>query len=184
MATKNKPKRISKRGRVNEGRPSKYDPKYCQEVDKYLKSRQDKEVQVVKQANSDKGYEMYDNKLKVQLPTIEGFASYLDISKRVLYDWRDKYPEFLHALEKIEREQQQRLIDKGLSGEYNPTIAKLVLAANHGMKEDKEAKGGDTYNFNFIKVEQTKRIARRILDGEAEESGAPDRLLNSNQSKV
>lgn len=46
--------------------------------------------------------------------------------------------EFLGALNKIREEQRSRLINKGLSGQYNPVIAKLILSANHGMAEKTE----------------------------------------------
>ena len=136
------------------GRPSEYKEEYIVKVDVYLASREDEEVQVVKQSNTAKGYEMYDTKLKVNLPTIEGFASFIDVSKKSLYNWRDKHPKFLHALEKIEREQKKRLLDMGLSGDYNPTIAKLILSANHDMREKSEidhtTKGEKITGFNYI----------------------------------
>lgn len=118
------------------GRPTKYDKKYISKIDMYLKICQDEEKQVVKQ--SSEKYEMFDNKLKVKLPTIDGFARFINIPKRTLYEWKDKHPDFSHSLDKIVTEQQERLINSGLSGEYNSTIAKLILSSNHGMREKSE----------------------------------------------
>jgi len=120
------------------GRPTEYKTFYCDKVDEYLESQQDEEVEVVKQRNQEKGYEIYDNKLKVKLPTKEGYARFIGVTKKTLYNWANEHEEFLHALEKIEIEQKQRLIDCGLSGEYNSTIAKLVLSSNHGMSDKTE----------------------------------------------
>jgi len=53
------------------GRPSLYDPKYCEEV-----------IALGKLGKS-----------------VEQIASTLGFSLRVLYHWRDKHDEFLHALE-------------------------------------------------------------------------------------
>lgn len=117
------------------GRPTEYNEEYILKVDEYLEESTDQEVQVVKQANQEKGYETFDNKLKVNLPTIEGFALFIGVNKTSLYEWEKKYPEFSNALDKIRIEQQKRLINSGLSGEYNPTIAKLILSSNHGMRE-------------------------------------------------
>jgi hypothetical protein len=117
------------------GRPEEYKEEYCEKVDEYLKECQDEEIRVIKQSNLEKGYEMYDNRLKVKLPTIEGFALFIGVSKKSIYNWEKDNPKFLHSLDKIKTEQQQRLIDKGLSGDYNSTIAKLILSANHGMRE-------------------------------------------------
>jgi hypothetical protein len=119
-------------------RLEEYKAEYVLKVDEYLETRQDEEVQVVKQVNSEKGYEMFDNKLKVRLPTIEGFARYIDVSKKSLYNWEKVYSELLHALDRIRTEQHDRLINQGLSGEYNSTIAKLILSSNHGMAEKTE----------------------------------------------
>ena len=132
------------------GRPTKYTPKLIKLVDEYLLDNQDEEVEVVKQRNDEKGYEMYDHKLKVRLPTVEGFARYVDISKKTLYEYEAKYPMFLNALDKIRIEQKERLLNMGLSGEYNSTIAKLILSSNHGMSEktDLEVKG----SFSLFEV--------------------------------
>ncbi len=102
------------------GRPEEYKPEYIIEVEKYLLLKKD---------------EFENKKLKVNLPTIEGFAVFIDVSKKSLYNWEDQHPEFIHSLDKIRTEQKERLINYGLSGDYNSTIAKLVLSANHGMRE-------------------------------------------------
>lgn len=115
------------------GRPSKYDPAYCLKVDEYLELMQDEDVKVVKQS-SDK-YEMFDNKLKVKLPTLDGFARFIGVPRSTMFDWKDEFKEFSDSLEKILVEQKQRLLDNGLSGDYNPTIAKLILSSNHNMAD-------------------------------------------------
>jgi len=115
------------------GRPSEYKKEYITKVDEYLESRQDEvfEFHKTRGVKSDG----YDRKVNVKLPTIEGFAIFINVSKKTLYNWRDENPKFLHALEKIEVEQKRRLLDSGLSGDYNSTIAKLILSSNHGMTE-------------------------------------------------
>lgn len=118
------------------GRPPEYKEEYIAKVQEYLEIHQDEEKQVVKQ--SSEKYEMYDNKLKVKLPTIEGFARFIGVNKTSLYEWEKKHPEFSNALDDIRQEQQERLINSGLSGEYNSTIAKLILSSNHGMREKSE----------------------------------------------
>lgn len=101
----------------------------------YLEQCKDEERRVVKQSNSEKGYEMFEIKLQVKLPTIEGLASFLGVNKTTLYEWEKDHPEFSNALDQIRQEQAQRLINNGLSGDYNSTIAKLILSSNHGMRE-------------------------------------------------
>lgn len=110
------------------GRPTEYKEEYIDKVDEYLAVSVDK----------------YDEKkLKVSLPTMGGFSLFIDVSEKSLYNWRDEHPKFLQALSKIVKEQQKRLLDMGLSGEYNSTIAKLVLSANHGMREKSDVTTND-----------------------------------------
>lgn len=123
---------------AKEGRPTSYDPKFIDSVYEYLDECTDEEVQLVRQSNAEKGYEMYDNKLKVRLPTIEGFARFIGVNKSSLYEWEKIYPQFSDALDIIRTEQKERLINSGLSGDYNSTIAKLILSSNHGMAEKTE----------------------------------------------
>ena len=115
------------------GRPTDYTEEFIEKVDDYLASNQDEEYEFHK-SRGDK-LDVYEQKIKVRLPTVEGFALYIGVSKRVLYNWEKIYPNFMHALDKIREEQRKRLLNNGLSGAYNPVIAKLVLSANHGMRE-------------------------------------------------
>lgn len=87
------------------------------------------------------------------VPTAEGLALYLGVSSRIIYNWRDEHEALLHTLEKIKDRQKSALINKGLQGEFNATIAKLMLA-NHGLHEKQDVehsgRGGDPIS---IKVE-------------------------------
>lgn len=72
----------------------------------------------------------YDEKgrLTVNLPKAEGLATFLDVTRKTLYEWAEKYPEFSDMLDKVNKAQANVLINKGLSNTYNATIAKLILA--------------------------------------------------------
>lgn len=118
------------------GRPTDYRPEFIAKVDAYLKERQDEFFEHHKTRGIKSN--TYDRCVKVNLPTREGFAKFIGVSHDALSDWERKYPEFGVALAKIAAEQKQRLIEHGLSGDYNPVIAKLVLSANHGMAEKNE----------------------------------------------
>lgn len=75
-----------------------------------------------------------DSKKKVSLPKAEGLALHLGVTRKTLYNWADQHEDFLHILDEINQIQVNRVIDKGLSGDYNSNIAKLLLA-KHGYKE-------------------------------------------------
>lgn len=126
-------------------RPTKYKEEFNSAVDAYLQENQDSI-----DADSD---------IKVMLPTIEGLAAKLEVNKTTLYEWESKHPEFSNALDKIRAEQIKRLINEGLSGRYNPTIAKLMLANNYGYSDKQETDLKGT-----MKVEA---IERTIIDPSA-----------------
>jgi hypothetical protein len=122
------------------GRPTTYDPIYCEKVDEYLTVRVDEETDWTKSsfAGSESSGASWEHRVKVKLPTMDGFAKFIDVARSTLYEWKEEHKEFSDALDKILIEQKERLINMGLSGDYSPTIAKLILSSNHGMKEKTE----------------------------------------------
>lgn len=65
------------------------------------------------------------------VPTVEGLADYLDISRDTLYDRE----EFSDTLEKLRKKQADSLINNGLSGKFNGAIVKLLLNSKYGYVE-------------------------------------------------
>lgn len=106
------------------GRPTKYDPRFCDELDKYLATT---------------------GKKQTSLPTIQGFALWLGVDSDTLGNWANAkddeenliHPEFFGTLKKLKDLQAKQLIDDGIYGgkDVNATIVKLLLQNNHGMKE-------------------------------------------------
>lgn len=87
-------------------------------------------------------YEEYGD----EIPSNVGLAIHLGISQRILNYWandEDK-KDFLHILDCIQSKQQQVLINKGLSNDFNSNICKLVLG-KHGFsdKQETELSGPD-----------------------------------------
>ena len=74
------------------------------------------------------------------VPTNQGLRLVVGISIACEHDW-SKQPEkteFSKVLEAIKAKQHQGLINKGLSGEFNSAIAKLILV-KHGYSEKQPA---------------------------------------------
>lgn len=122
--------------REGEGRPTKYDLSYIDKVNEYIDSCEDEETEFHK-TRGEKS-DGYDRILKVKLPSIEGCALYLGIHKDTIYEWSKKYDEFSDVIDRLLKKQANVLISKGLSGEYNPTIAKVLLT-KHGYREGVDA---------------------------------------------
>ncbi len=138
------------------GRPTKYDNTILEKSRQYLKECEDEQIHLLKQANEEKGYETYENKLKVKLPSIEGLALYLHIHRDTLYEWEKSYEDFSDIIEELKQKQADRLMNSGLSGDYNSTIAKLLLA-KHGYKESTETEitsHGEKLSLSDIELEQ------------------------------
>ena len=81
------------------------------------------------------------------IPSVVGVAKYINRSRTCIYRWAgdENKKEFSDILENINEEQQQVLINKGLSSEFNSNITKLVLG-KHGYhdKQDVDTKGSFT----------------------------------------
>jgi hypothetical protein len=78
------------------------------------------------------------------VPTVAGLSRYLGVARNTMYVWARDYADFAEVLDDLMAEQQVRLINGGLGGDYNSTIAKLMLA-NHGYhdKTDNTLIGAD-----------------------------------------
>ncbi|MGH8579462.1 MAG: terminase small subunit [Gammaproteobacteria bacterium] len=79
----------------------------------------------------DKVREYLDTCRLGDLPKVKGLALFLGITKPTIGDWRAQHAEFSYLIEKLLLMQACALIDRGLTGTYNPTIAKVLLA-KHG----------------------------------------------------
>lgn len=115
------------------GRPSKYDPAFIAKVDEYIAKNQDEYYEFHK-TRGDRS-DSYERKIIVRLPTRDGFAIFLGVVRQTLDNWANDHPDFLDAVKKIDFVQKERLVQNGLSGEYNPLITKLLLSANHDVVE-------------------------------------------------
>lgn len=71
------------------------------------------------------------------VPSVAGLACYLGVSRKTVYEWVKESVDLSDTLEGILAMQENKLINKGLNGDFNPTITKLMLA-NHGYSEKQE----------------------------------------------
>lgn len=105
----------------NCGRPTKYSKEVLEQTEQYLR-------------------DYFNEELEEVVPSIEGLAAYLSVSRSSLYEWKKQDKEFSHILEDILSIQARESLNKGLKGEWNSTIVKLLLG-KHGYSEK-------THNIN------------------------------------
>src|SRR5690606_15926927 len=109
---------------------NKYDNKYIEKISEYIQKNQDEYTEFHRtRSKSISGSDSFERIIRVKLPSIRGFAKFIGVSRKTIYNWRDEHPEFAEALEEINQEQLERLINAGLEGSYNPTITKVLLSA-------------------------------------------------------
>lgn len=105
------------------GRPAKYGQEILEKSRQYIDLCKDKQTK--------KG-------LTVNLPTKAGLALYLGVNNDTLYQWSKEYKDFSDVMAILTHMQESALINNGLNGNYNPTIAKLILASKHNYVEKTE----------------------------------------------
>ena len=108
------------------GRPTKLTPNMMKLAQKYV----------------DEKKKLFKTDALTRLPSVAELALELEIPRRTLYQWADANQEFHHILEWVMNLQEQELTQKGLDGQYNPTITKLMLS-KHGYRDSQEVTGKD-----------------------------------------
>ena len=113
-------------------RPREYNPSIIKKVRAYLKECTD----VIEEYHKTRGEksDSYDRLVRVKIPTIEGLSVYLGINRDTVYAWKADFEEFSDIIDELMSIQADRLLNEGLSGSYNPTIAKVLLT-KHGYND-------------------------------------------------
>lgn len=124
---------VNKKEKDKGGRPPKYLPKYATDeyVDQFISvCRDNSKPETLVLENG-----ITHTRKRLMLPTVERFAKHIGVHKDSLYEWATKYPKFSVTIDKVKEIQKEWLMDNGLTGEYNPMIAKLILSNNHKMSD-------------------------------------------------
>jgi L-rhamnose mutarotase len=88
------------------------------------------------------------------IPSVAGLSLELNLSKSTIYLWAQEHEEFSYALERLKSKQEILLMQGGLTNKYNATIAKLIMATNHGYSDKQElthqGNGGGPVEFIMV----------------------------------
>lgn len=97
------------------GRPTEYSTEIPSKVEKYLTECAERKY----------------------IPTKEGLAVFLDVSRQSIYNWAAEIPEFFDIFERLMAKQADKLIQGGLDGSYNAPVTKMLLT-KHDYSDKQE----------------------------------------------
>lgn len=130
-----KKSKTPKKKKAPVGRPSKYDPKYCDEIIKFFDiAPYQKATETI--TFKDGSQKTVDKTVANDLPFISQFAKKIGVSRDTINEWSKKHSEFSDALKKAKEMQEAILVTNGLHGLYNPTFA-IFTAKNIAGWRDK-----------------------------------------------
>lgn len=123
------------------GRPSKYDPKYCEEIIAFF-DRDPYQPLMVK--DEDGNPIPATNKsgdphlVPCAFPTKEGFARAIGVHRDTIHQWQQDHEEFSDAIKKAEDIQKDILIQNALVGCYDRTFSIFVAKNVTDMRDKQE----------------------------------------------
>lgn len=93
--------------------------------------------------------------------TVEGLSDHINIARSTVYKWakEEGKEDFSDIIESILNKQGKSLLNKGLTGDYNSTIAKVLLT-KHGYREGIEQTGKD--GEALLSKEQKEKIQNAL----------------------
>lgn len=99
-----------------------------------------------------------------EIPQIAGLALYLGISRETVHTWvkEEGKEEFSDIVNDILSAQEQRLLNKGLNGDFNSNITKLLLS-KHKYSDSKEIKTTEV-PYESLTDEELESMKRHLLD--------------------
>lgn len=97
------------------------------------------------------------------VPQIAGLAIAMGIDRSTAYEWasHEDKEEFAYIFTRVQSLQERGLVNKGLTGDFNPAVTKMMLT-KHGYSDKQEtqltgANGGPVQtetSFQFVGVDE------------------------------
>lgn len=137
------------------GRPTDYDKTIINKTLLYIDSCKDEQTEFHTKRSD--GSNSYEYKVRVNIPTVEGLALHLGVSRSTVYKWREDHPEFSDIIDQLLTKQADMLLRGGLSGDYNSTISKVILT-KHGYREGQEITGEGGKPLSGLSDEEKEKL--------------------------
>ena len=128
------------------GRPTDLTQEVIDKANEYLLLCEDKEIERDE-------WQRTTYSLKVKLPSVEWLARYIKVARSTIYEWKKLetplWKEFSDIIEDLLAEQAEKLLNNWLSGDYNSTIAKVILT-KHWYTDKSEVDQKTDWTIKFI----------------------------------
>lgn len=147
------------------GRPSSYDPKYCDELIKFF-SVEHFEEKVVARVTGKNDYEKEEFKeIANKIPFINAFARKIGVSHDTLYEWARVHPEFSASMSRAKDLQAEMIVSNALKGLYQPHFAFFAMKNMHGWKDKTEIDHGITdESYEKLKAIPVEELKKELND--------------------
>ena len=136
------PVRVSKRGVVNEGAPTKYREEYCEMIIDFFDIENPWEE--VEEEHTNTTGEKWTRKVRraKKLPTLRDFGRSVGVDYKTVWEWKKVYEEFRNAVHRAEELRKDFLIQNGLLGLYPPQAYKFTAINLTDMRDSKDITSG------------------------------------------
>lgn len=94
-----------------------------------------------------------------KIPSVAGMCIHMGIVKSTLHIWAKENTRISNALKNVKLYQENKLLNGGLSGEFNAAITKLVLH-NHGYSDKSDTVVKDDRSYSS----KTDQDLQQIID--------------------
>lgn len=121
------------------GRPTKYDPKYCQDIIEFFD--QPYYIYETEERMSASGA-IKEIKVKIpnRMPTFDSYGRKIGVLDETLREWAKKYPDFSASYKICKGIQKDFVRLHGMSGGYNGSFTKFVAVNCLDMVDKSEVK--------------------------------------------
>lgn len=147
MAKKTKPHPKAPVEKKPEGRPSKYDPSYCQKMIDYFKIPffENKLIKKVTKKKGKDGKEVEEVNHYEEVATsprfIRGFAESIGVSHVTVVEWSKIHPEFSNAYNEAKELQSEHIVTCAIKGLYNAPFSIFTMKNVAGWRDSLDVKG-------------------------------------------
>lgn len=128
-------------------RPTKYKPKYCEDILTYFDIPHTVEKARKKVYKDGSVYEWTEEVANI-LPTFERFAVTCGVVRDTLREWKKEHEEFSAAYNMAKEIQKEMIMDLGMRGFYSPAFTIFTAKNITDMKDHSEVRTGEILDVN------------------------------------